>query len=483
MGNVILALSMLLVAIFACGTASAASKPALTPCNVPGGAEIVRCGRLEVPEDWARPDGRRISLNFIVMPKRGPGPEHPPVFWLDGGPGVAGTNSANLYSGELAFHRDRRAVILFDQRGTGGSHPLHCPATEQRSALADMWRPANVTACRHDLEKTANLPDYTTAAAAHDIDAMRAALGYPRIDLMALSYGTILAQAYMKLYPSRVRAAALIGTAPLGEKLPLHHAANGEAALRQVFADCRSDRACDAAYPALAADWSGLMRRLAAGPVTVDTGAGPVSIRFGPFGEAIRSRLNTNWGQRAAPLMISRAARGDFSPFLKSVATQGPEPEADGLYLSVTCPEATRRIRPGEIAAATSGVALGRYRIDQQIAACRLWAPARADPAVLRPLNSDIPVLLLAGGRDATTPVAWARQVAAGLPRSRVIVIPPMAHLPVGLTNMVCLDRIADAFFARGSADGLDISCVMSMAPPPFVVPRSGAAPAVSKDF
>ena len=398
----------------------------------------------------------------------GPGPEQAPVIWLEGGPGVPGTVSAALYTTELRFHRDRRAVVLFDQRGTGASNPLHCPRTEGRSPLADMWRPADVEACRRTLEARADLSQYSTQAAASDLDALRRALGRPKIDLMGLSYGTMLAQAYIKLYPTRVRAAALMGTVPLGEKIPLHHAANGDRALREVFDDCRADPACSSAYPHLAADWERLARRLAAAPVVVSTDAGPQTIRSGPFGEAVRSRLNSVFGQRGLPLLISRAAAGDFGPFLKSVQSQGPEPEADGLYLSVTCPEATRRIRAGDIDRATAGTAFGRYRIDQQIAACRLWTPSRADPALLTPVRAVAPVLLMSGGRDATTPTAWARAVAAGLPRSRVVIIPAMTHLPVGLANMACLDRIMDAFFAKGSAEGLDVSCIETMTPPPF---------------
>ncbi len=471
-----LAVSMgLLAASASVAEAPSAAKLSLTPCQVPGGAEVVRCGRLEVPENWRRPAGRKIGLNIVILPKTGLGPQAAPVVWLEGGPGVPGTATAALYSGELRFHRERRAVVLFDQRGTGASNPLHCPKTERRSPLADMWEAGNVTACRRALEAKADLAQYTTEAAVRDLDAIRAALGYQKIDLMALSYGTLLAQAYMKLYPAQVRSAALIGTVPLGEKLPLDHAANGELALGEVFQDCRADRACNDAYPDLRADWGMLMRRLAEAPVMVQTGAGPAAIRPGPFGEAVRGRLNTVFGQRGLPLIISRAARGDFGPFMKSVRSQGPEPEADGLYLSVTCPEGTRRIGRGEIVRATAGTSFGRYRIDQQIAACRLWAPARADPALLTPLKSDIPVLLMSGGRDATTPTAWARAVAAGLPRGRVVVIAAMPHLPVGLANMVCLDKVMDAFFAKGSAGGLDAACTATMTPPPFVLAPIGA--------
>jgi pimeloyl-ACP methyl ester carboxylesterase len=461
-------IGLIILAALAGGSTAAQPSAALNlkPCRAPGGNEVIQCGRLEVPENWRRPGGRRIGLNIVYLPKIGPGPEQAPVIWLDGGPGIPGTPGAALYEGPLKFHRERRAVVLFDQRGTGQSNPLHCPKTENRSALGDMWISANVTACRRDLEARADLGQYTTDAAARDVDAIRSALGWPKIDLMGLSYGTMLAQAYLKLYPDRVRAAALMGSVPLGEKLPLHHAANADASLRDLFADCRAEAACIRAFPDLAADWSRVIGRLRDHPVTIAGEAEP--IRAGPFGEAIRGKLNVIFTRQVLPGMIHSAAGGDFAPFLASVRGGVRELEADGLYLSVTCPEDTRRITPSEIEREAAHTSFGRYRIDQQTAACRWWAPAVANPAILTPVRSNVPVLLMSGGRDATTPTAWARAIAARMPRSRVVVIAAMTHLPDGLANMECLDRIMDGFFAKASVDGLDTSCLATMTPPPF---------------
>jgi pimeloyl-ACP methyl ester carboxylesterase len=458
------------VALLGTDALSAQARPALSmeSCKVPGGTEIVRCAHLLVPENWSNPNGRKIALNIVVMPKVGPGAEQPPVIWLEGGPGVPGTQSASLYSSELKFHRMRRAVVLFDMRGTGASNPLHCPKTENRSPLADMWNLADETACRHELEKRADLTRYTTAAAARDVDAIRQALGFEKIDLMALSYGTYLAQAYMKLYPAHVRAVALMGSVPLGEKLPLHHSANAEAVLHKVFADCRADAGCHRAFPHLEGDWAKVTERFAKAPVVVKTPSGTVTIRSGPFLETVRGQLNTTFAQRALPLLITRAARGDFGPLLKLVQRHEPELEADGLYLAISCPEGTNRIKAADIARATAGLSFGRWRIDQQIAACRMWPPTTLDAALLTPVKSNVPVVFFAGGRDATTPVKWADQIAANLPRSRVVVIEQIAHLPIGLSNIVCVDRIAATFFAKGSADGLDTSCIATMKPPPF---------------
>jgi pimeloyl-ACP methyl ester carboxylesterase len=475
MRHVIVWFASALAALFAGTTEAVEARLATTPCSVAGASELLRCASLEIPEDWRRPSGRKLSLHLLILPKLGAGPEQAPMLWLEGGPGVPGTISAPLYAGDLKFHRQRRAVILFDQRGTGASGALHCPMIETRSPLADVWPPADVSKCRRELEARADLTRYSTEASAHDLEAIRSALGYDRIDLAGLSYGTYLAQAYVKLYPTRVRSVVLIGTVPLGEKLPLHHAWNGQLALRQLLVDCRADGPCHVAFPHLEADWAALRQRLARGAITIATEKGPLVVRQGPFGEMVRSALNSVDGKRGLPLLISHAAARDYAPLAQAVRSQGADPGADGLYLSVTCPEGTRRIQSNEIEPATRGSDFGRYRIDQQIVACRLWPRATPDPRLLTQVRANIPVLLLSGGRDATTPSAWARRVAATLGNSRVVIIPAMTHLPAGLDNMECLDRMMDAFFATASARELDTSCVATMSPPPFATSPDAA--------
>src|SRR5262249_57027623 len=58
---------------------------------------------------------------------------------------------------------------------------------------------------------------------------------------------------------------------------------------------------------------------------------------------------------------------------------------------------------------------------------CRYWPPARPDPA---PPDRELtmPVLLLAGELDLSTPLPWARQEAAQLPRARLVVVGGAGH-------------------------------------------------------
>lgn len=450
------------------GSSAPAKRPVLHPCPVAGSSAIARCGAVPTPEDRRRRSGRTIMLNIIVLPMSGAGAEGTPLFDLGGGPGVAETPNAPFYATELRLHLARRRMVLIDMRGAGGSNPLHCPGIEAAPIGSDVFPPAAVVACRRDLGGRVDVRRYSTVAAAHDLDAVRAALGYDKIDISALSYGTLLAQTYLKLYPTRVRAAALIGTVAWGEPLPLHHSINAERTLRQVFGDCGAERECAQAFPNLPGDWETLRRNLQASPLAAPAaGEGAIRLREGPFMEAVRGMLNTIDGQRHLPLLITRAAHGDFAPFVKAMGAGGADPITEGLYLSVTCPEATRRITERQIIDASAGSTFGRYRVDQQIAACRLWPGGATEPGAA-PVGRT-PMLFLSGGRDASTPGTWARRVAAGFPNSRVVTIPAMTHLPVGLSNMICLDEVMERFFERGSVDGLDTGCIASMTPPPFV--------------
>src|SRR5256885_4018761 len=65
--------------------------------------------------------------------------------------------------------------------------------------------------CSSDL---AEVGYYTTSLAVQDLERVRAALGVARIDLYGTSYGTRVAQHYLRRFPQRVRALILDGVVP-----------------------------------------------------------------------------------------------------------------------------------------------------------------------------------------------------------------------------------------------------------------------------
>ena len=95
-------------------------------CHVKGIRQQVQCGTYSTPENYAKPDGVKIDINFVVLPAIDNSNEKLPLMFLAGGPGQAASELAGqIYSG---FNEIRKThdLLLIDQRGTGKSQPLQC---------------------------------------------------------------------------------------------------------------------------------------------------------------------------------------------------------------------------------------------------------------------------------------------------------------------------------------------------------------------
>lgn len=448
------------------------SRPTLGACDasVRRGGEL-RCATLAVPEDWSRPGGRTIALHVVVVPALTRRPGNDALFELAGGPGLAASEGAEAYLEDFAAYRQERDVVLVDQRGTGRSHPLHCEL-EQQGPLDEMYPPELVRACRERLEQGSDLRQYTTDHSARDLEAVRRALGYERVHLVGLSYGTELARAYLRLFPTRVRSVVLLGAPRTGMKAPLDHARNAQQALDGVFDRCARDSACARVFPDLRREWRQLLERLERGPLTARyrPKRGPdaaLVIRRDVFGEAFRGVLGSRpW---EVPFVVHRAAAGDFQPFFERIPLGRASPFAEGLYLSVTCTEGTSRITDEEARAASRGTFLGDYRVSQQRRACREWPKGKPPDDAAQP-RTDVPVLLLAGTADHVTPVSWAHEVAAELGNARVVVFDGLTHAPDFFPGLDCYDGVIRAFLDNPDPRALDASCAAGMKPPPFLL-------------
>ena len=170
------------------------------------------------------------------------------------------------------------------------------------------------------------------------------------------------------------------------------------------------------------------------------------------------------------PLIVHRAAAGDFVPFLQqAIAPSIPDFIADGMYLSVTCAEDVPFINQEEAAALTANSAFGSYRVFQQTRACGMWPRGEIPPDFAEPVHSSAPVLIFSGNMDPVTPPKYGEEVARYLLNSRHVIIPEAGHGPQGLSDPGCFDRIAIEFLDKGDTRNLDVSCIERMARPPFV--------------
>ncbi|MEP6503065.1 MAG: alpha/beta fold hydrolase [Betaproteobacteria bacterium] len=484
-----------LVAFFAAagtpGGAATVAAPApalaLHTCRITGLDHDALCGVLQRPLDPARPDGRHIGLHVLVIPAIARQKQPDPVFFFAGGPGQSAIGLAGSIERFVSRLGARRDIVLIDQRGTGHSAPLQCdtPTPEEGLARA-LDRPrlvAALDACRARLEQLpwGDLRFYTTSIAMADADAVRAALGAERVDLMGISYGTRAALEYLRMYPDHVRRVVIDGVAPPDMTLPEAFDVDGRAALDALFRDCAAEKACAAAHPALARTWE---RLLAALPKTVDV-AEPTSgkpLRLTLTSDAVKSLLRPALYTPAVgamlPHAIEEAAAGRFGVLLALGAGPGGAPSdlSEGEHFSVVCAEDVPRLPPAAAGSAGLQGSQGLYRD-----ACAHWPRGDVPAAFYTIPQSKVPVLLLSGGLDPVTPPRHADRVARALgAQARSVLVANNGH---GTAALPCM---RDALFhyidaaTDAEAQAVDMSCAAKMPRPlafqPLQEPRARPA-------
>jgi pimeloyl-ACP methyl ester carboxylesterase len=484
---------------------SAALFPGFTPCDLPGVTAQAHCGTVSVPEnrrasrDGSAPEGRRIDLRVAVIPSEdgaedgAPSEAKPPIFALAGGPGQSAVSAASAFVTLFSEIRGSRDLVLVDQRGTGGSGLLLCPLTggespgepsdDPHAVLGDQFPPAAIEACLERLEAEGIDPrHYTTPDAVDDLDAVREALGYDRVTLFGLSYGSRAALVYLRRHPERVASVILSGAVPTGMALPTHHAPDAQRALDLLFEACEADAACAEAYPDLEEELWAVRRRLDERPAEVEiddpaTGEA-LTIRLDRhlFDEEIRWRL---YDQEAIliPRLVAQSHDGDYRQLTELVlrlrrALAGSQVLSVGAYLSVVCSEDDPLIDPDEARRLAEGTFLGTYRVDQQRRACALWPRGELPEGYAEPVRSDAPVLVLSGHRDPVSPPHWGEKVAAHLPNGRHVVLAGGFHVDAG----TCTQELVTRFLETGSAADLDTSCAALDTAMRFVPPDEETA-------
>ncbi|HEY0686713.1 MAG TPA: alpha/beta hydrolase [Steroidobacter sp.] len=448
------------------------------PCEVDG--QKAECGRVQVPENRAQARGRIIDLHVALIRHDRARQSADAVFILAGGPGVGATGMAGF--AVERFRGASRDLVFVDVRGTGRSNPLDCDfggSDENPQQYLNGFVPLErVRACRDALSERADLTQYTTRAIVEDLQTVREKLGYRTIDLYGSSYGTRVAQEFMRHYPASVRLAILDGVTSTSMISPASLAPDAQHSLEGVLTLCTSDPECRAAYPALRDDYQAMVRRVADGiQVTILNAKGGekhhLQLDRGLFGEAFRNFLYRPEVYVKVPYIVHRAARGEFEEFGSAALdyARGIRTLNFGMFLSVTCTEDLPRLDLAASRQAASGTLLGTYRIDQQVAACALWPRGVPDPARVSPLRSSIPTLLLSGEFDPVTPPKYAAEVARTLSNSAHVIVPKGSH-----ANEAggCLARISAEAVNEGDVRELDSSCVRDIAAPSFVLWTEG---------
>ena len=448
----------------------------MKPCNSPTLTSDALCVKFEVFENRATRTGRKIPLNIILLPAKSAKPAPDPLFYLAGGPGAAATGYA-----EASFMdglRRNRDVVLVDQRGTGESNPLNCAPfgsrEDMRGYFGEQFPVEKIRLCRAELEKVADLKLYTTSIAMDDLDEVRAALGYDRVNVYGGSYGSTTSLVYLRQHGAHVRSVAIFGVAPPAAKIPLSFARGVQDAVNRMFADCAADQTCKTAYPNLEADFKKVLARFDNGPVEVDAtnvytrSTQKVTVTRDAFVDGIRQMLYVPNAAAALPALIHLGANGDLGGLIGTafqVVSQIDGKISRGMQLSVICAEDTPFITAEDIKSTSANSFYGDARVRPTIKACAEWPQAKVEASFLDPVKSDVPVLLVSGELDPVTPPWLAQIVAKTLSRSKLVVVPNATH-----NTYECIESVIADFIDKGTTEGLDVSCTEKIRRPPFTV-------------
>ena len=459
-------------------TSQSASRLSLKPCQVPGVDGEARCGTYEVFENRATRSGRTIQLKIMVLKALGNFPAPDAIFVLHGGPGAAATGLVQLArNGILEPGRLDRDLVFVDQRGTGESNGLTCDVGDDPTDLATFFGEIlprdRVRSCREKLESKADLRLYTTPIAMDDLDEVRAALGYDKIDLVGLSYGTFAAQIYMRQHPEHVRSVFLVGVATPNIKQPLLFPRSAQHAMDMLFVDCAADDLCHRSFPDLEKEFASVLARFDSGPLLVELidpatkRKEKVKLFRSSFVEHLRLAMYTTGSQSFVPLIIHRAFANDYLPFEAAALRLNPGTSvARGMYFTVTCSEGVRFITEEEVADQTRGTFVGPERVRLHMAACQEWPKGEIAPNYIDLVKSDLPVLMISGEVDGSSPPWFGENAVKFLPNGRQLKIRYLGHQADG----PCLREIFGDFIAAASAKNLDTSCTDKIRRPPFAM-------------
>jgi pimeloyl-ACP methyl ester carboxylesterase len=441
--------SLLLALVLPLLTAGAyAAPPRLTgsqPCaEVPG----FTCSNLTVPVDH---QGRvRGELGLQVAVEDGPAPRGVLVF-LTGGPGQPGAPFAARVKARLGPAIDGYRLVLLDQRGTGGN-ALLCPALQAQMGSSDLAVPTKsaVTTCARTIGPRRGF--FGTDQTVQDLEALRQALGVEQLTLDGVSYGSFVAERYALRYPSHVARLVLDSVVP-HEGIDGLSVENAHAVGRVLRAVCR-ERDCPgdpAKDLATVVRWSSIDTRLLDALVTLSV--------FDPTYPGVLEALHA--AARGRPAGLRQLVR-QFGPDAATPA----QALSQGLHASALCADnpmpwggpdtpvdrrmpallrAAVRIPPAAIWPFTRAVAAA----NGIVRTCLYWPPEPAPPVPRGKLPA-VPTLLLAGDRDLSTPLAWARQEAALAPGGRLVVVPTAGH-SVQMRAVSDLGRLSVASFLQGS--------------------------------
>jgi len=466
-----------------------ATTSILKPC--PGFVETgkpplvygAECGELTLKENPADANSNDISVAILRLPAISPVADADPLFLIQGGPGGSSIDMASQIHGFFADVRKNRDLVFVDQRGTGKSNSLRCeqltsdelklPEAEQAEKYLALMK-----SCAEKYQHNAAF--YTTVYAVQDLDAVRSALGYKKINLWGGSYGTRVALEYARRYPQQARTIILDGVAPPSIALPKYFARDAMAALVAVNNECLAQTDCAVEFGDIVKKAETVLQRLN----TLQEKGEPLEIsyehprnqqtdtlRLTPrsFSSLLFMSLYSRDLTVLLPRAISFAEKEDYRLLAALSALSAEQAQlmniAEAMRYSVICNEDWPQLSASDIEQSEPFFGVPFVKDMQPI--CALWPKAELPDDYWQPVKSAVPALLLSGKHDPVTPELWAQTVADHLSNATQLSAAGGNH---SISIEGCVPQLIAQFIERASMQDVKADCVDKIKPLPLML-------------
>jgi pimeloyl-ACP methyl ester carboxylesterase len=472
------------------------SAPTVTPTSC-GKSTGVLCTQVVVPLDRSGAVPGTLSLHVEVVPATGV--PRGVMFLIAGGPGQGSAHVFGLGSDSaLSLYRflfPGYTLVAYDDRGTGTSGLLDCP-TLQKANTADSEQSA-AAACAAALGPQRDF--YSTAEHAEDLEAVRLALGFDKVAIYGVSYGTKLAMAYALAHPDHVERLLLDSVLP--PELPDPFSAQVLRTLPATLAAFCSDGGCRAATSDFPGDVAAVANKLAASPLqgkVARPGGGATTIRVDGL-ELLSIVLDADLNPGLAaelPAVVKAARLGNTQPLVRLAALHAgdsAEPSIDlsfALYAATVCrdgpfpwsPDTPVADRRALEQAALAGLPAGSFGPFGSWAArfgnadfCLSWPSPSGGAALGAGPLPNVPVLAVSGGFDMRTPTAGAQSVVSRFPQGQLLVVPGIGHSTVTADFSACAARAVHSWMT-GAAVPAQCARSKALVVPVPALPAPGSA-------
>ncbi|GLW06186.1 peptidase [Microtetraspora sp. NBRC 13810] len=421
---------MNIVASLVIGAVTVVTPVTAMPLSWQDCGDGLQCAQIQVPADWTRGSGPKAEIGLAKLPAQDQARKKGVVLVNTGGPGEQITllRQGTEYFTDLTKWFD---VVIFDPRGFGRSTAINCPipapfATEwvfPGKPAYDAYTAKNRTfgeACAKEAGKlSGNLNSWQIA---HDMEAIRKALGQAKLTYLGNSHGTVLGQAYAELFPRKVGRMYLDSvfdhTTPDLRAWLQPRAKALESNFKRFAAWCQSTATCALHGKDPVAVWDEVTAKARREPIPAP-GAGP-GVRISDTQIASRADFTheATWERLAAGL--ERAQAGDASFFAK--VEGAPDPSLSRVILCADMPyPGYHKLKELETALRRDTPRIGWRAVWPMANHCAGLPPTRTYAP--HPIKAPgLPPVLIANGEyDDNTPAGDGRRLAAALPGARYL--------------------------------------------------------------